>query len=68
MNCLQCGLEMKAEIFKDVSWFVGKKVREMNYECKKCDIGFHVMMYNLWHVKNNLKLTTHGGLRVARDI
>jgi len=68
MNCLQCGLEMKAEIFKDVSRNFGKNCRQMNYECIKCDIGFNVLMYNLYHVKNNLKLTTHGGLRVARNI
>jgi len=63
MNCLQCGLEMKAEIFKNVSTFEGKKVREMNYICKNCDIGFHVMMYNIYHVENNLVLNKNGGTR-----
>jgi len=61
LNCLQCGSDMKMEIFDKVS-------KTANYECKKCDIGFHVMMYHLYHVENNLKLTTHGGLRVARNI
>lgn len=61
MNCLQCGTEMKMEIFD-------KDSKTANYECKKCDIGFHVLMYHLYHIENNLVLSTHGGLRVARSI
>jgi len=56
MNCLQCGVEMKMEIFN-------KKTKTADYECKKCDLGFHVMMYHLYHVENNLILNHNGGTR-----
>jgi len=45
-----------------------KKERSADYYCYKCDIGFHVIMFNIYHTKNNLILSTHGGLRVARSI
>jgi len=61
MNCLQCGSEMRLKISNSIS-------RVGDYECKKCNIGYHVMMYGLYDVKNNLVLSTHGGLRVARSV
>jgi len=73
MNCLQCGLEMKMKIFDNSSETKTTRStylenRTGDYECKKCEIGFHVMMYNIWKVEKNLILANMGGLRVARNI
>jgi len=66
MNCLQCGSEMKMKISDYNS--ETKKERSADYLCYKCDIGFHVIMFNIFHIENVLVLSTHGGLRVARNI
>jgi len=81
MKCLQCGVDLQSnfssrdlkEILKvhkgdAACWSNGFKSRVLNYDCKACDIGFYVMMYNIWHVENNLVLQRGGGLKVARDI
>jgi len=81
MKCFQCGADLQSnfssrdlkEILKarkgDVACYSnGFKSRVLNYECKKCDVGFYVMMYNLYHVENNLVLVRNGGLKVARNI
>ena len=66
MNCLQCGLEMKMEISSNIS--ETKNTRSCNYYCYSCDIGFHVIMFNIYHVENNLILIRGGGLKIARNI
>ncbi len=40
----------------------------MDYYCDICDLIFHVICTKQYHLKNNLILSTHGGLRVARSI
>jgi len=55
---------MKMEIFSEVAGNKGPyKNRECDYFCLECDIGFHVIMFNIYHVKNNLILNKNGGTR-----
>lgn len=73
MNCLQCGFDMKMEISSNSSETKSTKStylsnRSGNYICPKCDVGYHVTMYNIWELGNNLVLIKGGGLKVARDI
>jgi len=68
MNCLQCGSEMEIEIFDYSSEIKTTRSiylsnRTGNYECKKCDVGYHVMMYNIWDESKNIILNKNGGTR-----
>jgi len=68
LNCLQCGNDMKMEISSISSETKTTRStylenRTANYICKNCDVGFHVMMFNIWNIKKNLILKNHGGIR-----
>jgi len=65
MNCFQCGAEMQDLEFSRSDFENRNNVEDLkfsfrsrnkSYECEACDIGFLIMMYNIWHVENNLTL------------
>jgi len=81
MNCLQCGADLQSNFnSRDLKHILevhkgergcynnGFKSRVLTYTCRTCDVGFYVMMYNIWHVENNLVLVRGGGLKVARSV
>jgi len=62
MNCLVCNEPMRTD--QRITF----KTNSMSYYCDDCDLVFHVICSHQWHKENNLVLSTHGGLRIARDI
>jgi len=60
MNCLLCGLEIKEQISFNLSETKlsrsSNKNPSGNFECPKCNIGFHVMSYQLWQPEKSLIL------------